>query len=192
MKNRKLWIISFLVVATVVTGVGYAAVNGYLAITGNATFVGESLVKNDIYESLKFTAARSTSGDNCIASITNPDVGHAADMTVNFKDGNGVSGAKFVATAVYTITYQTNDTTLPNISLSLPEVSISNDDKGFDIDVDWVDGKELAPGGSVDIVVTVTYTNQNPVEQNSITGSISVQIPFATISEAVNIPEDQD
>ena len=54
MKKRRTIIISFLLLATLVMGVGYAAVADTLNITGRASFRPASLVAGEVASAIKF------------------------------------------------------------------------------------------------------------------------------------------
>ena len=183
MKNRRKIIVAFLVLATLVMGVGYAAVNGTLKISGAAEFNGTSIVQSDVNKALKFESAAVVDGyaNVCTAGVTTD---HAADMSVTFNDGIGNPGDVFTAMAKFTIKYDTTDTTLPAVTLTLPVAEIPSQagSPGWDIETDWSADRSLNPGESTTITVTVTYTNQNPAEENSVSATINVPIPFATVS----------
>ncbi len=184
MKKRRLMIVSFLVCAALIMGIGYASVNGTLNITGQAEFNGKSVVSSEITKAVKFTDFQAVA--NCTARI-NGD--HAAGMTVTFNDTEGTVGQVFTATAVYTIKYDTTDTTLPSVTLEKPTATMTSTagSPGFAIDVRWgeetttAEAKTLAPGEEIDITVIVTYTNQDPAEAGTVTSMLSVAIPFVSI-----------
>ena len=62
MKKRRTIIISFLLLATLVMGVGYAAVADTLNITGRASFRPASLVAGEVASAIKFDKTFGTNG----------------------------------------------------------------------------------------------------------------------------------
>lgn len=186
MKNRRTIIVAFLVVAMLVVGIGYAAVNGTLNITGQATFTGQNMVSSDIYQALKFSAVTLTVNgtdysDICTASI---DSNHAAKMNVNFKDGSAIAGAVFTAKATFTVTYDTADTSLPDILVSkaTPTITSAAGSPGWHIETDMTSDVTLSPSGSFQVTVTVKYTNQDPAVLDAVSAVINVPMMFATVA----------
>ena len=207
MKNRKLWIISFLVVATVVTGVGFAALTGSLDVTGSAKFIGSGMADTEVRNAINFTAVKA--GDYAVAVLTDTDsngYSKTADMTVEFHDLDGSTlGSEYTAYADFTITYGVQGELLPEMTLcsldrdSLEEhkATVTMTDNGtisgdFDVEAYWVDeegtnlGKEkktLTAGQSVIMRVVVTYVEDDEGDhpQDSFTSAITVFVPFHTV-----------
>lgn len=186
MKNRKRIIVAFLVVAMLVVGVGYAAVNGTLNIIGQASFAGQSLVSNEIYEALQFETVSFVVGETDYSDVCSGSISsnHAADMTVTFKDGSAIAGAVFTAKAVYTVKYDTNVQSLPDVLISkaVPTITSAAGSPGWTIETDMTDDVTLAPGQSFNITVTVQYTNQDPAVTGSVSAAINVPMPFVTVA----------
>ena len=182
MKKRNLAITAFVLCATLVMAIGFAALSGTLNITGTAYFHGTSVTSSEINSALKFTEVSNLS--NCTATIAN---NHSATLDVTFHDTEGKVGAVFTATATYTIAYTSDDVAaaLPTVEFSIPNPTLSSasgSTTGWHIDTDWDEVKTLAFNGTITITVTVTYTNQDPVETGTVSATIAVPMPFATIA----------
>ena len=178
MKKRNLIITAFLLCATLIMGVGFAALSGTLNITGTAYFNGTAATSSDILSALKFTNA--VAGDNCTATVAND---HSATMDVVFNDTNGTPGEVFTATATYTIEYTSNSATnLPDVTFSTPAPTIVSaaGSPGFAITTDWNAPTTLSFGDTITITVTVTYTNQDPVETNTVSATVAVPLPYVS------------
>ena len=175
MKKRRLVVVAFLMATVLTLGVGYAAITGTLGVTGRVEFNGTGVVSTEVNQAVKFTDA--VAGENCTASITGD---HAADMVVTFNDTEGNIGDVFTATATFTITYDTTDTTLPAVDFAVPAPSITSaaGSQGFAITTNWSAPQTLAPTQTVDVIVTVTYTNQDPAVTGTVSAAINVPMPF--------------
>lgn len=181
MKKKSLVIAAFLLCATLVMGVGFAALSGTLNITGTAYFNGTAATNSDILSSLKFTNA--TAGDNCTATVASD---HSATMDVVFNDTDGTVGKVFTATATYTIAYESSTAiNLPDVKFSTPNPTITSaaGSTGFAISTNWTTDQTLEFGKTITVTVTVTYTNQNPVETNTVSATIAVPLPYATVAD---------
>ena len=179
MKKRNLVFVAFMLCATLVMGVGFAALSGTLNITGTAYFNGTAATNSDILSSLKFTNA--AAGDNCTAAVATD---HSATMDVVFNDTEGTVGEVFTATATYTIAYtSTTATNLPDVKFSTPAPTITSaaGSAGFAISTDWNADTTLAFGNTVTITVTVTYTNQDPVVTDTVSATIAVPLPYVSV-----------
>jgi len=179
MKKRNLAITAFVLCATLVMAIGFAALSGTLNITGTAYFHGTAVTSSDILAAVKFTDA--TAGDNCTVSIK--DSALAASMDVIFRDTEGQPGT-FTATATYEITYQSaTETDLPDITFSVPQATITSaaGSPGFNIATDWSTAKTLAHGQKITITVTVTYTQQDPIETGTVSATIAIPMPYVTV-----------
>ena len=181
MKKRNLVIAAFILTATLLMGIGFAALNGTLNITGTAYFYGTAATNSDILTSLKF--ANPTNLENCTATIA---TNHSATMDVVFNDTNGVVGEEFTATATFDVVYDSDTIdVLPDIEFSVPNPTIvsASGAQGFSIDTDWDAPQNLSLGDTIQITVTVTYINQDPVETGAVSAQISVPMPYATIAD---------
>ena len=182
MKKRNLTITAFVLCATLVMAIGFAALSGTLNITGTAYFHGTSVTSSEINSALKFTEVSNLS--NCTATIAN---NHSATLDVTFHDTEGTVGAVFTATATYTIAYTSDNAAaaLPTVKFSVPTPALSSasgSTTGWHISTDWNTEQTLAFDDTIQITVTVTYTNQDPVVTDSVSATITVPMPFATVA----------
>ncbi len=199
MKNRRFAIVAFLLVATLVMGIGFAAVSGQLNITGSATYNSFAETSSNIHSAIKFTEA--TAVQNCTASITDEQNGaNSADLTVTFNDETSSNeGDNFEAVAIYTIAYESNDTTLSDVAfLTADELNgtgntyISCDNDNFTVTCEWVDNKNtVSPHATNDhaesiakLKVTVRYNHptDETTEEDVEIAIISIKLPYASVA----------
>jgi len=185
MKKRRLVIVAFMLATVLTLGVGYAAINGSLGITGRMEFQGKALTEPEVVNAVKFVASGDgaptvTDAGLCAATVSGD---HAADMSVTFTDPNGVVGEQFTVSATYTILYDSTNTALPDVTLtpSTIEQSGVNANQGVEVTTDWTGSKTLKVGETTTITVTVTYTNQDPVVSGTASAAFNVPIPFVTV-----------
>ena len=177
MKNRRIVIVAFLLSAVMVMGIGFATVTGQLNIMGTAKYNSFSETSSDVHTAVKFTDA--TPVENCTATITDTVTGDTANMIVTFNDTDADANT-FTASATYTISYESSDSSLPTIEFADP--TISNDNNRFVVTYSWKDGKnQVAPNGSIELTITVTYeaTAAETGVQNAI---ITIPLPYASIA----------
>ena len=131
MKNRRLAIVTFMLVAMLLLGVGYAAVSRQLQISGTAHISAVTLAEFDV----TFTGATSETPTDFNANGTVPTAttnniepgGHEVTLTVgNFE----TVGDKLVLT--YTVTYSTVKTGI-HAHLSTPNIVITNTTNNSDL-----------------------------------------------------------
>ena len=123
MRNRKAIIVSFLVVACLLIGVGYAAITGSLHITGNTFFYSANETGAQVHQAVKFKSAFVSDlyKDVCKASITGDDT---ADLAIVFTDTNlDVTDSSYTAIAKYEVVYETSDAALPEVEFSVPTLT---------------------------------------------------------------------
>ncbi len=185
MKKRRLVIVAFMLATVLTLGVGYAAVNGSLGITGRVEFQGKALTEPEVINSVKFvkegTGAPTVTDEGLCTATVSSD--HAADMSVTFTDPNGVVGEQFTVSATFTILYDSTNTALPDVTLtpSAIEQTGVNANQGFTVTTDWIGSKTLKVGESTTMTVTVTYTNQDPVVEGTASAGFNVPIPFVSV-----------
>lgn len=197
MKNRKLLIVSFLLAATLIMGVGYANLSGSLSITGDATFIGVEMLEDNVPLALQFVDAGPVAGfeDVCSAEVLEANAEgwkHVASIDVNFYDDG--RDEPFKAQAEFVIQYGESTANLPTITLGQLAASIDPTegtdwtDKGeFDCTIEWKDGggdaeKEINAGDQVSVIVTVTYDKQgDDVANSEVSGTVNVGIPYSSI-----------
>ena len=155
MKNRKIVVVAFLLVAVLLLGVGYAALTDQLTIIGNA-HVDVDTANKTFDERVYFSAAEATSSTGTgttadVASYTADD----ATYTVNKL---AVVGQK----SVFTFTIKNESNVDANISVASTKLSgdtnpsNSNEDK-FTVEYAYPDGMKVdKQGGTITVVITVT------------------------------------
>ena len=183
MKKRRIAIVAFLLVATLVLGIGYAAIADQLEITGTATYRPTSVVNDRVDAAIKFTDA-TPDEKYCTAATFSAD---AATMTVLINDvGDGTT--EFPAVATYKVAYDTTDTSYPDVKIN-PTATITQavgdptPAEGYSIDVQVVyDNAEdaaagmLSAGNTATITVTVTYDS-----------TIAATTPTAPVTAAIGV-----
>lgn len=192
MKNRRLAIASFILIAVLMMGIGFAALVDTLNITGTATFRPAAVVETDVDAAIYFTEA--TPDENyCVSATikTDPD---EAGMTVVFNDA-GETNRTYEAVAKFIVIYQPTDTNahLPAVKLEAVASAITPGTAelapGFNVTVDHEHIGEVAeegyfsPGESMEITVTVTCdaTQITNTSSNS-AASISVALNYSTVA----------
>ena len=179
MKKRNLAITAFVLCATLVMAIGFAALSGTLNIGGTATFNGDN-ISSEILESVKFTNG---TGDQ-YTGVSWTDT--TATMTVNFydlADDDTIQGGQLLeATATFTITYASDnpDAVLPAIQFAVPNPTISG--TGFGISTNWDEVKTLAFKGTITITVTVTYEVPETAPTDKVSATITIPMPYATVA----------
>ena len=154
MKNRKIVVVAFLLVAVMLLGVGYAALTDTLTVIGNA-HIDVDTANKTFDERVYFSAAEATSSTGSgttadIASYNTDDATFTANKLA-------LVGEESVFT--FTITNDSNvDAVISVASTKLSGVdnpSNSNADI-FTVEYSYPDGMNVAKaGGTIDVVVTV-------------------------------------
>ena len=160
MKNRRNVLIAFLLCATLIVGVGYAAFTGNLIINGTATYTHDGAeLDEDVYfsgyENLKhcnvsftdkdtaalevtFTPADSTDGGNtCVATATLIIKNDSTTTGVQFDTtalSNIVVNSADTATSIFTVVATMDDTTLEAGSTTKVHVTVTANIQGITID----------------------------------------------------------
>lgn len=203
MKNRKLFIVSFLVVATLVVGVGFAAVTGSLSIGGEVAFFGHEMIQDNVGGAVSFVGYEILGDvenqDICTVTLGDPnDLGsvQTATLDVNFYDKTG-NTELFSVDIKFTIQYGDETAELPVIHLgelgSTITQIIQNQPGTFDCDVVWADAetyegahaeyRELSAGETAEIIVTCSYEpdyENEATADNQYSAGIRVVIPYST------------
>lgn len=176
MKNRRSIIIAFLLCATLIVGVGYAAFVGNLTINGTTLYNPEN---SDLDGNIKFSAIQSA--ENCTVAIGT--TGDTATMDVVFTSADAVndSNGKPICTAtcvlVISNTSGTEDVVLQN------PTDFHNTNTFFTVSTDWTGDVTLTHGTSKTITITVTadISGENLPSQS---GTFIVQIPVSPVADA--------
>ena len=175
MKNRRIAIVAFLLIATLVMGVGYAAITGNLTINGTAAYTPEQVV-NDA--TVKFHSYQAVS--NCSASVQD----QTATMTVHFMDNDGTAdtvGKVYTAQAKYTVSYTGADGSLSDVMVqATPAVLGDPSVAGFEVTYAWTnDDRIVAVGETIELTVTVKYTVQDPVPTAGVEQTFTISMSYA-------------
>ena len=199
MKRRRLAIVAFLLSAILVMGIGYAAVSGTLNITGTAYFHGTGTSGTAINAAVKFKDEIAVSNSEMVsASITDTTNYLAADMNVTFNDAVGTPGTPFSAYATFTIVYEgeANNNMLKDVKFDTPNPTIpsAQNSPGFSIAAEFVEADSqsgtvnddgtcvLKAGETIKVTVTVTYTNQDPVETGTVSAAIRCPLVYNVVT----------
>ena len=185
MKKRRIVILSFILVAVLTIGVGFATVADTLLIKGDFNFRNASEIIGSKDAAIKFTQVVSTTPEenavgavSVTAGITNDDV---ASLNVAI---NGVTtdqpSASYTATAVYKVVYETDDTTLDPVYVSATPEGSALSITGLTVTVDT--SKDiLAVGEDMEVTVIVTYTPVADVNNSGeeITDVFDIKLEFS-------------
>ena len=195
MKNRRIAIASFLVVAILVMGIGFAAITGTLNIAGTAKYQNSGEIKSDVHTAVKFKSA--TGVQNCTATITDT-LGDAANMSVTFIDQT-TEPETFYAIAEYVIMYgegENTDNLAPVMFEDYGADDITNNNADFGLSVKWLDEEdneiadittyELEFGHTVTLEVTVSYTSTDSQGTNA-TGGFNISLPYTYQGENTGV-----
>ena len=164
MKNRKIVVIAFLVVASLLLGIGYAALTDTLDITGSAD-VNVSDLEKEYEEDIYFSAA--------VANET----GNTASINGDNNDKASFSAKALVKkddVATFTFTIQNDSAHTVSVQPKLNAASGNTNPEYFSIVSDW-DGatKTIAPNGEITYTLTVTLL-KDPTE--AVSGSFLIEL----------------
>ena len=160
MKNRKTVIVAFMLIAVMLLGVGYAALNDELIVNGTAGVDVDDtkeVFDGDIYFS------KVISGDGCAAVIdsADPDKGEITVTDGALKEvGNEVI-------ATYTIKSESDlDVTITKPTFANGKIT-NNNSEYFDVYVNWVNDTMTLPAGqTIDVVVTIKLIKTADADQD--------------------------
>lgn len=159
MKNKKVVILSFLLVAVLCVGVGFAALTDILDIQGTAE-VGNTAAEEAFNEDIYFSAAVANETGNDAAVLADNDKATFTAKTLKGKDD----------TVTFTFTVK-NDGDLD--AQVTPEITANDNETYFSCAIDWTGAKTIAAGASETITVTVKLL-KTPTE--TINGSFTVKL----------------
>ena len=154
MKNRKIVVVAFLVLAAMLLGVGYAALTDTLTIIGNA-HIDYDVANKTFDERVYFSAAEATSSTG---------TGTVADTaSYNLDDATFTANKLALVNeeSVFTFTI-TNDSNVDAV-ISVEDKKLSGDvnpsnsnSEKFDVEYTYPDGNTIEKlGGTITVVVTV-------------------------------------
>ena len=160
MKNRKIVVVAFLLVAVMLLGIGYAALTDTLTIIGNAHIDIDAA--NATFDSkVYFSAAEATSttgtGGYVEGVLTNKDVASFTPDDATFATVGQVS--------VFTFTITNDSNVEADVSINATKQSgdanpSNSNTTAFTVTYTYPDGQTIAAnGGTIDVVVTVTVAS---------------------------------
>lgn len=186
MKNRKIMVTAFLLVAVMILGIGYAQLNDALTITGDATISGSS-AQNTYDEDIHFEAvavdADTLNWQDSIEDANNNSV------SAWINAGSGVDVKDTAGFAIYTLAEKDDAEVIwfkvVNEGTNTATVSVTattgaqTDATLFDIDVELLDDSKeatttLAAGGEIWVKVTVSLLKDPPSGESK--GNFTVSI----------------
>ena len=193
MKNRRLAIVSFLLIAVLVMGVGFAALVDTLNVTGSATFRPAAVVETDVDAAIYFTQAEAD-GDYCISASVKTSDPDEATMTVYFNDA-GETDRTYTAIATFTVVYQPQEENahLPAVQMAYEASALvpgtANLAPGFEVTVqhEHVGQQKVtemfSPGETmlVTVIVTCNADAINNTTSESM-ANITVALKYSTVT----------
>ena len=155
MKNRKIVVVAFLVLAAMLLGVGYAALTDTLTIIGNA-HIDIDVANKTFDERIYFSASEATSTTG--TGSTADTASHTADDATFTANKLAIKGEQSVFT--FTITNDSNvdaAISVADTKLSGAENPSNSNTEKFTVEYAYPDGTTVAKnGGTITVVVTVT------------------------------------
>ena len=158
MKNRRITIVAFLLLAALTLGFGYAAVTNVLDIQGS-TSVSATEAEKEFNEDIYFTGVKDAEG-NIVASVSDASNGYTANINTNNNDK-----AQFTVTGLsgkgdkQSITFQIKNDSEYEATVAI-KTSTNTNDTDFSFTNDIGAGKTIAAGGTVEVTVTVELIKQ--------------------------------
>ena len=169
MKNRKIVVVAFLLVAVLLLGVGYAALTDTLEINGSAD-VDRSGAESSFNDDIVFDSATAIGGDPNTASISQTDF-DMADFGVNSLKGAGDK-------AQFKFVIANNGDVDANVTPTLASDGNTNDEF-FDIESDWKgETRLLKAGEKAEYTLTVTL-KKTPTD--TIHGSFHIELSAVSV-----------
>lgn len=155
MKNRKIVVVAFLLIAVLLLGVGYAALTDTLTIIGNA-HIDVDTANKTFDERIYFSAAEATSTTG--TGTTADTASFTADDATYTANKLAVKGEQSVFT--FTITNVSNvdaEITVNTKKLSGDNNPSNSNTEKFTVEYSYPQGTTIAKnGGTITVVVTVT------------------------------------
>lgn len=168
MKNRKIVVVAFVIVATMLLGVGYATLTDVLDITGSAD-IYQSAAEEAFNDDIHFSAAVANQAGNT-ASV-NGDNNDKASFTANTLKGKDDE-------VTFTFTIVNEGDLNATVTPTLNPTTGNTKPEYFEISSDWNgEAKTLVAGGSLTYTVTVKL-KVTPTE--TISGSFLIELTAVT------------
>ncbi|MBE6546960.1 MAG: hypothetical protein E7668_05930 [Ruminococcaceae bacterium] len=161
MKKRRTILITFLLVAALALGVGYAVLSDTLDITGSAD-VNQAAAEEAFNADILFKSA--TANDSGNTASVNSDNDDKASFTANNLKGQGDK-------ATFTFVIENKGDLAVKVT---PRVSSNTNEEYFSVSSDWQGAtKDLAAGGTLTYTVTMELI-KTPTE--TISGSCIIEL----------------
>lgn len=175
MKNRKLVVVAFLLVSAMVLGVGYAALNDTLDITGSAD-VSQVAAEKEFEEKVYFTAAVANGDGTTNTASVNADNNDKASFSINtLAQKNDTASFTFTIVNTSDLNAVVTPALSANLGNTMPEY--------FEVTSDWSGApRTISAGGTETYTVTVKLL-KTPTE--TISGSFLIELK-AVADEASN------
>ena len=157
MKNRRITIVAFLLIAALTLGFGYAAVTNVLDIQGSAS-VSATAAEAEFNENVYFSGVKK--GDELVQSIVAGDnLGYTANINTNNNDK-----AQFTVTGLeksgdkYSITFVIQNDSAFDAKVSV-KTNTNTNSTNFAF-TNSLASNTIAAGGSVEVTVTVALISE--------------------------------
>ncbi len=181
MKNRRIILISFLLVTTLCVGIGYAAVQDTLTINGTASADAQQALDGDVYfdkSSAKVVSSGSGEAESgqeaqSLDSVKISEDGNTATLTAKSLRSQG-------ETVVFSLMIK-NDS--PDLSVKVtPQTANNSNEEYFTVKYDWESSTPsdfaettIANNGSKTLTVTITLA-KTPTADAGESATFSVEI----------------
>lgn len=155
MKNRKIVVVAFLLIAVLLLGVGYAALTDTLTIIGNA-HIDVDTANKTFDERIYFSDAKATSSTG--TGTTADTASFTADDATYTANKLAIKGEM----SVFTFTIKNDSNVDAVISVNTTKLSgdtnpSNSNTQKFTVEYSYPDGMTIAKnGGTITVVVTVT------------------------------------
>ncbi len=176
MKNRKTVVVAFLLIATMLLGIGYAALTDTLDITGSAD-VNVSELEKEFEDDIYFSLAVANGDDPSNTASVNADNNDKASFSAK-------SLVKKGDTASFTFTIKNDSAHTVSVTPKLNATLGNTNTEYFSIESDW-DGatKTIAPTSETTYTLTVELL-KDPTE--AISGSFLIELVATADNAASN------
>jgi hypothetical protein len=175
MKNRRNVLIAFLLCATLIVGVGYAAFTGNLIVNGTATYTHDGA---ELDEDIFFSGYENL--QHCNVSFADGDT---ATLEVIFTPADAIDTEKTtcVATATLIITNTSTDKAVKFDTKALEKITVNSADTASSIFTVTakLSNETLAANSTIKVDITVTANIQGITADR--TGTFVIQLPATQV-----------
>ena len=191
MKKRRLTIIAFLLCATLLMGIGYAAVSTTLNISGRAIFSPQNVVESEVASAIKFKADSAAAlNDYCTSATISGDDTATIAVVINSED-DVIPTEGYTAKATYTVEYTATNANAHYSDVELgyqwTVLNVSGQTvEGWTVKVTptYPDGKTtLGVGETMDLLVEVTYAvpANGEAPTANVEGTVNIVLTYTTV-----------